>query len=100
MIISLVTGGAGFIGSHVFDELLKNNHHVVVLDDLSGGFSENVNPYAQFVQGSIIDHVLVDKLFDEYHFDYVFHLAAYAAEGLSHLIKRYNYTNNLIGSVN
>ncbi len=100
MIKSLVTGGAGFIGAHVTDELIRMGHKVVVLDDLSGGFSENVNPEAVFVKGSITDVALIEKLFDEHHFDYVYHLAAYAAEGLSHFIKRFNYTNNLIGSVN
>lgn len=96
---SLVTGGAGFIGAHVTNELVKMGHQVVVLDDLSGGFKENVNPQAVFVHGSITDAALVQSLFNEHQFDYVYHLAAYAAEGLSHFIKRFNYTNNLIGSV-
>lgn len=100
MQISLVTGGAGFIGAHVTNELISMGHKVVVLDDLSGGFKENVNPNAIFIQGSVTDHVLLEKIFNDYKFDYVYHLAAYAAEGLSHFIKRFNYTNNLIGSVN
>ncbi len=100
MKVSLVTGGAGFIGAHVTNELLKLNHKVIVLDDLSGGFIENVNPNAVFIEGSITDIVLLERIFNEYKFDYVYHLAAYAAEGLSHFIKRFNYTNNLIGSVN
>lgn len=96
----LVTGGAGFIGAHVTNELLKMGYMVVVLDDLSGGFKENVNPEATFVKGSINDNVLVSELFERHKFDYVYHLAAYAAEGLSHFIRRFNYNNNLIGSVN
>jgi UDP-glucose 4-epimerase len=97
---SLVTGGAGFMGSHVTDHLIKMGHEVIVLDDLSGGFRENVPREAIFVQGSILDHMLIGRLFDHHSFDYIYHLAAYAAEGLSHFIKRFNYTNNLIGSVN
>ena len=96
----LVTGAAGFIGSHVCDHLVNGGYSVVAMDDLSGGFEDNVNPQAQFVKGSINDVDLVNKLFNEHQFEYVFHLAAYAAEGLSHFIRRFNYTNNLIGSIN
>jgi UDP-glucose 4-epimerase len=96
----LVTGGAGFIGSHVAEELVTRGHDVVVLDDMSGGFPENVPAGARLVEGGINDVELVDRLFAEERFEYVYHLAAYAAEGLSHFIKRFNYTNNLIGSVN
>ena len=97
--ISLVTGGAGFMGSHVAKECLKLGHQVVVLDDLSGGFIENIPSGAVFAEGSICDQQLVDDLFHRYRFDFVYHLAAYAAEGLSHFIRKFNYTNNLIGSV-
>ena len=97
---SLVTGGAGFIGSHVARHLLERGHEVVVLDDLSGGFEDCVPQKACFVEGSVTDLSLVEKLFAENRFEFVFHIAAYAAEGLSHFIRRYNYENNLIGSVN
>jgi len=96
----LVTGAAGFIGCHVARELLSMGFNVVALDDLSGGFVENVPQDCTFVQGSILDCALIEKLFKEHLFQHVFHLAAYAAEGLSHFIKRFNYTNNLIGSAN
>jgi UDP-glucose 4-epimerase len=97
---SLVTGAAGFIGSHVADYLVGMGHQVVALDDLTGGYQDNVPKGATFVRGSVVDHALVDSLFRDHKFDYVFHLAAYAAEGLSHFIKRFNYNNNVIGSVN
>lgn len=96
----LVTGGAGFIGSHVVDELVGMGRDVVALDDLSGGFRENVNPKAEFVEGSVTDVDLINSLFEKHKFTYVYHLAAYAAEGLSHFIRNFNYTNNLTGSIN
>jgi len=73
---------------------------VVGLDDLSGGFRDQVPAGTEFVEGSVTDTALVQQLFADHRFEYVFHLAAYAAEGLSHFIKRFNYTNNLLGSVN
>jgi UDP-glucose 4-epimerase len=97
---SLLTGGAGFIGAHVSRELLQLGHHVVILDDLSGGFEENLPAGVTFIKGSITDSQLVSDLFKQYSFDYVYHLAAYAAEGLSHFIRKFNYENNLIGSIN
>lgn len=96
----LVTGGAGFIGSHLVDELIKLNYKVIVLDNLSGGFLRNINPKAIFIKGSISNQKLIDSIFNKYKFEYVFHLAAYAAEGLSPFIRHFNYENNLIGSIN
>lgn len=100
MATMLITGGAGFIGSHVAEETISQGHDIVVLDDLSGGFPDNVPTRATFVEGSILDQPLLTSLFTRWHFDVVFHFAAYAAESLSHFIKRFNYENNLIGSVN
>jgi UDP-glucose 4-epimerase len=95
----LVTGGAGFMGAHVTQTLLEHGNDVVVLDDLSGGFIENVPAEAKFVEGSIVDDALISRMFANEQFEHVYHLAAYAAEGLSHFIKRFNYTNNVLGSV-
>jgi UDP-glucose 4-epimerase len=97
---ALVTGAAGFIGSHVAAHLLKEGMEVVALDDLSGGFRDNVPDKAKWIEGSVTDYELLKALFNEEQLDYVYHLSAYAAEGLSHFIRRFNYENNLIGSVN
>jgi UDP-glucose 4-epimerase len=97
---SLITGGAGFIGSHVAKQCLELGHEVIVLDDLSGGFEDHLPEGVTFIKGSITDEKLISDLFKEHTFDYIYHLAAYAAEGLSHFIRRYNYNTNLIGSIN
>lgn len=97
----LVTGAAGFMGAHLVRELLaRDSEEIVALDDLSGGYRDNLPEDVTFVEGSITDSELIRHLFETYQFRHVYHLAAYAAEGLSHFIRRFNYTNNLIGSVN
>lgn len=94
------------MGSHVVDSVLKDaafgDAAIVVLDDLSGGSIENVPVHrrVEFVCGSITDRPFVRQLFAQHRFRFVYHLAAYAAEGLSHFIRNFNYTNNLLGSVN
>jgi UDP-glucose 4-epimerase len=97
---SLITGGAGFIGSHVAGHCQQLGHEVIAIDDLSGGFEDHVPGGVSFIQGSVTDEKFISKLFADHKFDYIYHLAAYAAEGLSHFIRRYNYTTNLIGSIN
>jgi UDP-glucose 4-epimerase len=94
----IVTGGAGFIGSHVVQRLLSDGHEVLVIDDLSGGFRENIPEGARFSKMSVTDNL--DELFGKFRPEVVYHLAAYAAEGLSHHIPVFNYTNNVTGTVN
>ena len=96
----LVTGAAGFIGSHVAEHCLKLGMNVVAVDDLSGGFLENVPRQATFVNVDLKDPGKVTEIAKHGPFDYIYHLAAYAAEGLSHYIRRYNYETNLLASVN
>ena len=96
----LVTGAAGFIGSHVVDHCLAAGMQVLATDDLSGGFRANVDPRADWIEGDLRDADFVASLWDGRRFDDVYHLAAYAAEGLSHFIRAYNYRTNLEASVN
>ncbi len=72
----LVTGGAGFIASQIVDAYLGLGHEVVVLDNLSTGRKQNLNPRAEFVQGDIRDAPLVKDLFAREHFDVMNHHAA------------------------
>lgn len=71
----LVTGGAGFIGSHLADELIKKNYKVVVLDNLSSGRKENINPKAKFYKMDVRDKKVSD-VFRKEKIGAVFHLAA------------------------
>jgi UDP-glucose 4-epimerase len=95
---AIVTGGAGFIGSHVVERLTKAGHEVLVIDDLSGGFRDNIPESARFAHASITQPL--DEIFLRFKPEVVYHLAAYAAEGLSHHIPVFNYTNNVTGTVN
>ncbi len=96
---ALVTGAAGFIGSHVADECLRLGMEVVATDALSGGFVENVPSDATWIEGDVCDAEFVESLWNAGPYDYVYHVAAYAAEGLSHFIRSYNYRTNLEASV-
>ncbi|MDT2713782.1 NAD-dependent epimerase/dehydratase family protein [Enterococcus gallinarum] len=77
----LVTGGAGFIGSTLVNNLEKNNNEIVVIDNLSMGKRENLNssPKITFFEKDVRNRDFVNKLFAEYQFDYIFHLAAVAS---------------------
>ena len=92
----LITGVAGLIGSRFADWILLNkpNFNVIGIDDLSGGYIQNVNNKVKFYQLNLVSSS-IDEIFKKYKFEYVFHFAAYAAEGLSPFIRTYNYDNNL-----
>jgi UDP-glucose 4-epimerase len=83
----LVTGGAGYIGSHLVDRLVHLGHNVTVIDDLSTGSLQNLDgaqPHIAFVEGSILDEALVERLVRDT--DVVFHLAA--AVGVGHIVEK------------
>lgn len=92
----LITGVAGLLGSRLADWILENDPDVTVIgiDNLSGGYVENINSRIKFYKLDLIRDSISD-LFQKYDIDYVFHFAAYAAEGLSPFIRGFNYDNNL-----
>jgi len=92
----LITGVAGLLGSRLADWIIENKPEVEVIgvDDLSGGYIENINPKVDLWQMNLVEHP-IENLFEFHKIDYVFHFAAYAAEGLSPFIRCYNYDNNL-----
>lgn len=96
----LVTGGAGFIASHITDAFVNEGHQVVVLDDLSSGFEKNVNPKAKFVKGNICDKELVEKLFSGEKFDVINHHAAQMDVRRSVKDPAFDANTNIIGTIN
>lgn len=96
----LVTGVAGLLGANFSRYLVKSGHDVVGIDDLSGGYESSVPPEVNFYKLDLRDRVQVESIFSVEKPDFVYHFAAYAAEGLSPFIRNYNYTNNVLCSAN
>lgn len=96
----LITGVAGMIGSNLAQHLWNKGHEVYGIDDLSGGYKDFIPKGVTFYEFNILDQKKLNDLFTEVKPEVVYHLAAYAAEGLSPFIRNFNYTNNLIASVN
>jgi UDP-glucose 4-epimerase len=97
----LITGVAGLLGSRMADWLILNKPEVEIIgiDDLSGGYIEHVPSEVNFYKMDLKNPNIKD-VFEKYKPDYVFHFAAYAAEGLSPFIRTYNYQNNLVATAN
>ena len=101
----LITGVAGLLGSRLADWIIENHpdYEVIGFDDMSGGYKENVNPKVKFWnrhQENLLNSDNLNWVFEEEKPDYVFHFAAYAAEGLSPFIRSYNYQNNTVCTAN
>ena len=97
----LITGVAGLIGSRMADWIIEKypEYEVVGIDNLFGGYIENINDKVVFYKRELSSDSITD-IFDKHNFDYVFHFAAYAAEGLSPFMRRFNYSNNVLSTVN
>jgi UDP-glucose 4-epimerase len=95
----LVTGGAGFIASHVTDAFIAEGHDVFVLDNLSSGFKENINPKATFINADIGDKNL-SELFEKERFDIIDHHAAQMDVRKSVKDPAFDATVNILGTIN
>ncbi len=95
----LVTGGAGYIGSHVCKALTKKGHDVVVLDNLEYGHSDLAR-WGTLVQGDLLDRAVLNSVFRKYSPEAIMHFAAYALVGESVTDPAKYYRNNVLGSYN
>ena len=95
----LITGVAGLLGSRLADFLINTQEDIKVvgIDDMSGGYDENVPNGVELWRMNLVNGN-IRECFEKHQFDYVYHFAAYAAEGLSPFIRSYNYQNNLVAT--
>ena len=96
----LVVGGCGYIGSHMVKTLVKDGHRVIVLDNLSTGFSEAARFGEELIIGDFADEMLLDRLFTDYQFDSVMHFAAASLVGESMEHPAKYYRNNVSNTLN
>lgn len=96
----LVTGGAGFIGSNLVDKLIELGHQVAVIDNLSSGKREYLNPQAKFYEVDICDKASIAKIFESEKFDYVYHLAAQIDVRISVADPELDNKINVLGGLN
>jgi UDP-glucose 4-epimerase len=99
----VITGVAGLLGQHLSRYLLDQGHYVIGIDDLSGGYYEFLPQHDDFqwLEFDLAnDYSILKSLFQTYKPDVCYHFAAYAAEGLSPFIRKYNYVNNVVASAN
>lgn len=96
----LITGGAGFIGSHIAEYFLTKKNKVIIVDNLVSGTFLNLIPGTKFYACSILDKDKLQEIFEKEKIDFVYHLAAFAAENMSHYVRNYNYSVNIVGTSN
>src|SRR5215213_5722634 len=95
----LVTGGAGYIGSVVVEECLRDRHETFVFDNLVKGHRESVPAEAEFIEGDLIDNELLKKIFTENKIDAVIHMAAHSLVGESVQNPAKYYQNNVVAGL-
>lgn len=96
----LVTGGAGFIGSHLVDALIAKKHQVITVDNLSTGFKKNINPKAKFYQADLTNHKKIENILKKERSEVIFHLAAQIDVRKSVADPIFDARSNILASVN
>ena len=96
----LLTGGAGFIGSHVADELIAKGNRIVIIDNLSTGFEYNINPESKFIKADITDFKKIEEIFAEELPEIVYHFAAQIDVRKSVSDPLFDARTNIMGTLN
>ena len=96
----LITWVAGLVWANFSRYLLNRGYEVIGIDDFSGWYRDFVDERVKLYDINLIEYEKLEEIFKKENIDYVYHFAAYAAEWLSPFMRRFNYTNNLICSVN
>jgi UDP-glucose 4-epimerase len=96
----LVTGGAGYIGSHIVEQLIKNKENVIILDNLVTGYKKLINKKAKFVKADIKNKSKIKRIIKDYNISSIIHLAAYLNVSEAENNKKKYYQNNIIGTKN
>ena len=96
----LVTGGAGYIGSHTVKKLIDSGKKILILDNLSRGFKEAIHPNAIYEFADLLDYNSLENVINKYDIDAVIHFAAFAYVGESVENPMLYYNNNVVGSFN
>ena len=96
----LITGGAGYIGSHIVEKLVKTKSKIIILDNLVTGFKKLINKKAIFIKGDISNKKNVNKILKKYGVDTIIHLAAYLNVVEAQKLKKKYFKNNILGTKN
>ncbi|MDA7714813.1 UDP-glucose 4-epimerase GalE [Candidatus Pelagibacter sp.] len=96
----LITGGAGYIGSHIVEQLVKTSSNVIILDNLVNGYRKLINKKAKFINGDVKNIIKLTKTINDNKIDSIIHLAAYLNVSEAEKNKKTYYDNNIRGTLN
>lgn len=96
----LITGGAGYIGSHIVEKLVKTNNKIIILDNLITGYKKLINKKAIFIKGDIKNYKKLLNIVKKYKINSIIHLAAYLNISEAEKNKKKYYLNNVVGTLN